>query len=52
MMLDLHIDDRPATTLNKGSLKDDNAVCNDIASSNKLLSTITELSYIPVINFN
>ncbi len=37
---------RPSTTLKKVSLKEDNPVCNNRTSSNKLLSTITVLSYI------
>ena len=39
----------PWTTSNKVSLKDDNPVCNSRTSSNKFVSTITVLSYIPVI---
>ncbi len=34
--------------LNKASLKDDKPVCNNLTSSNKLWSTITAVSYIPV----
>ena len=40
---------KPSTTLNKVSLKEDSPVCNNRTSSNRLLSTITVLSYIPVI---
>ncbi len=39
----------PWTTSNKVSLKDDYPFCNSRTSSNKFVSTITILSYIPVI---